>query len=329
MRKYAAAFLVICVLILCACQTAPQYSTQEIFAMDTYMTLRVYDNEEVTQTLCQKIFSLEQLLSATSENSQLYQLNHTGCLRCSEELLTLLRQSLALCERTQGAFDISIYPVVALWGFPTDQFRVPSPEELQNALQTVGASHIRLLGDTVTLDKGSALDFGAVAKGYAGRLCTELLAASKAKAAILSLGGNIQTYGTKPDGDWVVGIADPTGADDYFASLRFTGTHAVVTSGSYQRYFEQDGKTYHHILDPKTGQSVDNGLLSVTVMCDDGLLADGLSTALFVMGLEKSTEFYRQSDDFEAVFYLQDGTVYITKGLISAYSGKEYEVIGR
>ena len=212
-------------------------------------------------------------------------------------------------------FDPTVYPLVCLWGFPSGEYHIPTEAELTGALAHTGPQHLQLDGAAAALDAGCSVDLGGIAKGYAAELCARQLEDAGAQAAMLSLGGNVQTVGSKPDGSpWQVGIADPDDPSSAIAVVRFTGSKALVTSGDYQRYFEQDGVRYHHILDPQTGRPVQNGLRSVTILADSGTLADGLSTALFVMGLERATEFWRASSDFEAVFITEDGTICATEG---------------
>lgn len=327
MKRVLSVFLIF--ILLTGCSGAA-FSESSIYSMDTYMTIRVYGKNAAAQV--DQVVSLIQAynnqFSTTEPQSPLFTLNRNGSAQLSPELLELLEQSVALSERTGGALEPTVYPLIRLWGFPDKQYRVPAPTEITDALPKIGTSHIHVNENAVSLDPGTQLDFGAVAKGYAGQRCAQLLQETGVDAALLSLGGNIQTVGTKPDGSaWVVGITDPNQPDTCFATLTFTGTRSVVTSGGYQRYFEENGTRYHHIIDPATGFPAESGLQSVTIVTEDGLLADGLSTALFVMGLDEAIAFYRESDDFEAVFLTDVGEVYLTEGLVDAFSGAEHEVI--
>lgn len=325
---------ILCLLaLLCGCSAGgASYDECTIYAMDTTMTVRVYgdDARQQTEAVVAQINELSAMLTATDETSPLAKLNAAGSADCPDALCRLLEKTVALSIRTGGALDPTVFPLMKLWGFPDKAYRVPSQEELSAALAAVGVEHIHMAGSTVTLSDGAMLDFGAVAKGYTGQICADLLRSAGVEAALLSLGGNVQTVGEKPDGSpWVIGITDPDNSETYLATLKLSGTHAIVTSGSYQRYFESGGVRYHHILDPATGCPADSGLVSVTIVADDGFLADGLSTALFVMGLEEASAFYRQSDDFEAVLIGTDGTIYVTSGLTDVFSGPAYEEISK
>ena len=173
---------------------------------------------------------------------------------------------------------------------------------------------------TASLPDGVEVDLGSVAKGYAGDVLTGLLKANGVKSALLDLGGNIQTVGTKPDGSsWRIGVRDPEDENGYIGVVSVSDK-AVVTSGGYERYFEQDGVRYWHILDPETGAPARSGLASVTVVGDSGLLCDALSTALFVMGLDRALEHWRTYRDFEAVFVCEDGSVTVTAGLEDSFA---------
>lgn len=228
----------------------------------------------------------------------------------------LMEQALELCRRTGGALDISVYPIVRAWGFTTGSYQVPDEETIQSLLPLVDYTQIQYDAATgvVTLPEGMEIDLGSVAKGYAGQLAAQMLREHGVQSALLNLGGNVQTVGTKPDGSpWQIGIKDPQGEDAMM--VLSVEDQAVVTSGGYERYFEQDGQTYWHIMDPSTGHPADSGLLSVTIVGKQGIICDGLSSSLFVMGLEKAADLWAQSGDFEAVFVTASGEVYITEGL--------------
>ncbi len=320
MKKHILLYIIIFSLFL-GCTAPVTAEDTSLFCMDTVMHLRIYaDDSSAADALSALLTDLDKTYSVTDPESALFQLNETGSSR-DPRLLALLKEAEALCLRTDGRVDPSVYPVVRLWGFTGDHFRVPDEPEILDALSHTGMEQVGLTEDSVTLADGAALDLGAFAKGWAGDLCRAYLE-ERGLSAILTLGGNIQTVGKKPDGKpWIVGVANPDSPGDYLLTLSLQGSHAVVTSGDYQRWFEQDGVRYCHIFDPETGRPVQNSLRSVTVVCASGVTADGLSTALFVMGFDKAVEFWRQSSDFEAVFIDKAGSVWVTEGLASVVDG--------
>ena len=327
-RAGALALLVLLLLPLCGC--APQADTREIFAMDTVMELTVHGSgaADRPRETAELLSGLEAKLSVTRADSEVARLNAGKTVDLSKETAELLRRSLRLRDETGGALEPFLYPLTRLWGFTTGDYRVPSDAEIAETLAGIRGGSYTLEGDTASLH-GLALDLGAVAKGYAGQLAAERLLAAGVTSAILSLGGNVQTVGLKPDGSlWNVAIRDPEDPEGYLGVLA-VGETAVVTSGGYQRYFEEDGARYIHILDPETGRPADAGLSSVTIVSADGLLADGLSTALYVLGLDRAEALWRDRSDFEAVLVTKDGAIYVTAGLAEAFSGAEFQVIER
>ncbi|MGE9970843.1 FAD:protein FMN transferase [Candidatus Pseudoscillospira sp. SGI.172] len=302
-------------------ETPDQLQTATVFAMDTVMDLTIYGSKSVLEKAESRISELEEQLSVTDESSEIYRLNHTGSGVVSADTSALLEQSLDLCKRTKGALDISIYPVVRAWGFTTDSYEVPSGETISALLEHVDYRAIQYdaQSKSVSLLDGMEIDLGSVAKGYTSDVLIELLRESGVESALLNLGGNVHALGGKPDGSpWRVAIQDPQ-SDVYFGVLEIRD-QAVVTSGGYERYFEQDGNIYWHIIDPATGYPARSGLLSVTIVGDSGVICDGLSTSLFVMGLEDAAAFWRSSDDFEAIFMDESGNIAITEGLDGCFS---------
>ena len=309
--------------LLTGCQSTKRME-RSFFAMDTYMTLTVYARDEsILRSAEEKVREIEDRLSVTKEGSEISALNRDGHAEVSRETGTLLSETLEFSKMTEGALDPSIYPIVRLWGFTTGEHRVPSDGEISETLPYVDWTKIRLEknesgGETVSVPEGAMLDLGAVTKGYAGSVLRDQLLRAGVESAILDLGGNIQTVGTKPDGTlWRVAVKDP-GADGYLGVLQI-GELAVVTSGAYERFFEQDGVRYGHIMDPETGRPAETDLVSVTVVHSDGVLCDALSTALFVMGVEKSTEFWKSRSDFDLLLVTKDGRLLVTEGLASRF----------
>ena len=321
MKKGIAVLLLI--VLLTACKAVPRTPVEkELFAMDTYMKMTAYGKgaKEALDKAASEIRRLDSLWSVGQENSEVSRINAARTGTVSPETAELLEMALTLHQETEGALDITIYPVMELWGFTGENRKVPSEEELKKTLALVDAGQIRFDGETITLGVGQGIDFGAIAKGYTSSYIMKVLKEQGVTGAILSLGGNVQCMGTKPDGSkWHIGIQRPDGGDGYLGVLTLTDK-AVITSGGYERYFEENGTIYHHIIDPETGYPADSGLTSVTIVSADGALADALSTACFILGKEKAEAYWKaHADQFDMILYTEEGELLITEGLADIF----------
>lgn len=317
MKKMLIVPLLLGVLALSGCTFGqPQTAEASFFAMDTVMHFTVYGNDALLKDAQDVITDIESKVSVTNPDSELYTVNQNGSGALTGRAADLMEHTLSICQRTNGALDLSIYPIVRAWGFTTGNYQVPEESTITDLLSHVDYTKVQYDTTTgmVTLPDEMEIDLGSTGKGFAGQQAAALLREKGVTSALLNLGGNVQTIGTKPDGSpWEIAIQDPE--KNVPMMVVSINDQAVVTSGGYERYFEQDGRTYWHIMDPSTGHPADSGLRSVSIIGDDGLSCDGLSTSLFVMGLEKAAELWAQSDDFEAVFVTDTGEVYITEGL--------------
>ena len=335
--RYLSAILFLALLLNGCTRSVPRGDVpaeHTVFAMDTLMELKIYGKEEILQQAAERINELERVLSVTDPDSEIYSLNHAGSAVLGEDASVLLERALSLCERTGGALDISIYPAVRAWGFTTGAYRIPGEDELSELQKRVDYSRVEINGRSASIPDGMMIDLGSVAKGYCSDCLADMLKEAGVKSALLNLGGNIYALGTKPDGTkWKIGIQDPAGSG-YLGVVEVSDL-AVITSGGYERFFEENGEVYWHIMNPETCAPARSGLISVTIIGANGTVCDGLSTALFIMGLDQASDFWRNSDDFEAVFVTEDGSVYITEGLKDRYHAagshvsKEIQVITR
>ena len=299
----------------------------QVFAMDTVMLLTAYGEhaEEGLSAASERIYALEADLDPESETGCVHALNAGagGQVPLTQDGFNVMSTAMEFWSASDGALDPGLYPLSKAWGFIGGDYRVPDPTEIRSLLALMNTGAIRMddAACAAELPAGMEVSFGAVAKGYAAQAALDAMAEQGVTSAILSLGGNVQTLGeTKPDGSlWQVAVTDPhdTGA---YAGVLTVGQAAVVTSGGYQRFFEQDGVTYIHILDPKTGWPVQNDLISVTVVTADGARADALSTTLFVMGRERALEFYEEQGDFELVLITSEDRVIVTPGLADSFA---------
>lgn len=327
MRTFVCICLMLACLLLTGCAAEPPRADRELWAMDTLIGLTAY-GPNADQALDQGVAllnELDALLSVTNPDSAVSHVNQAAGepVAVPAEAAALIARVGTLSAQTGGALDITLFPLVRAYGFISGEHRAPDEAQRAELLRLVDWSAVEVDGDTVRLEPGMAIDLGAVAKGYASQRLTELLADQGVASAIVSLGGNVQALGARPDGSpWRVAVRDPLDADGVVGVVSVADT-AVVTSGGYQRYFELDGVRYHHILDPATGLPADSGLLSATVVCADGTTADGLSTALFVLGKQRALELWRAQGGFEAILVGQDKVVTVTAGLASSFTASD------
>lgn len=310
-------------------------TTKIIFAMDTYMELTAYgrNSEKAVAAAEEEIYRLDALLSTGNETSEVTILNREKNGILSEDYAFLLKRSIELWELTDGAFDITIYPLMQAWGFTEKKYRVPSAAEIEDLLAYVDTSKVWFDESTneVVIPEQAQIDFGGIAKGYTSSQVSRIMKEYGIQSAMLNLGGNVQTVGTKTDGSmWRIAIKSPYDSIPYLGVISIA-EKAVITSGGYERYFEEDGVRYHHIIDPETGMPTQNGLMSVTIVCEDGTMADGLSTSLFVMGKETAIEFWKEhSEEFDMILCDEDCILYVTEGISEYFSSElEYEIVSK
>ena len=326
--KRLLSLLLIAVLLLSGCSVNPETISFE--SMDTFMQVSLYGDKKTAEAVQNEILRLEALFNANDPASKVSELNQSGFVE-DEDVFKVLEGALKVSQSTDGALDPSVYPLVEEWGFISRDFHIPDKSTIDELLQHVDHTQIALNFNRTYIPEKMKLDLGAVAKGYAADRAKEILAEKEVKSAILNLGGTVAAVGTKPDGsDWKVGISDPESTGGYFATVTLRDK-IVATSGSYERFFEQDGKRYCHILDPKTGMSADSGVVSVSIISDNGLYCDALSTALFVMGAEKAQAYWKNQQDlppFDYILLDDTGKVYVTDGVELTLTDKEkYEVV--
>lgn len=309
-------------------------AVRDVFAMDTYMTVKAYgfNGDAAVDAAVDEINRLDALLSTGKKDSEIGQINANNGGQLSEDGAVLMERSLELYKSTNGAFDVAIYPVMKAWGFTDGNYQVPDTDALKATLELVDPSLIDYDKETSTVSfkkDGVQIDLGGIAKGYTSSRIMDIYKEKGVTSGLVNLGGNAQVFGTKPDGSlWRVAVQSPDSEDEYLGVLE-TKDKAIITSGGYERYFEKDGVTYHHIIDPSTGYPADNGLISVTIVSADGTLADGLSTSLFVMGKDKAIDYWRaHSDEFDMILLTDDEKLYVSAGIKDSFtSDREFEIV--
>lgn len=308
--------------------------SQDVFAMDTYMTVTAFGShaEEAVDQAVAEINRLDTLLSTGSADSEVSKINQGLETNLSEDTTYLLSRSLELYDSTDHVFNIAVYPLMEAWGFTSGNYRVPDQSTLDDLLTYTDVSKINFNQKAASVDfdmEGMKVDLGGIAKGYTSTRIMDIYKACGVTSGLVNLGGNVQVLGAKTDGSaWRIGIQDPQDSESYLGALSIVDK-AVITSGGYERYFEQDGKTYHHIIDPATGYPAENGLISVTIVSADGTLADGLSTSLFIMGKDKAIDYWQaHSDEFDMILMDDARSMYVSEGIADGFvSDLDYEIV--
>lgn len=300
--------------------TAGPVTRRTRFMMGSYVTIQAVGPEQATgaaiDAAMDRIGEIDRKYSSTRKGSPVHAFNHQGRPITDPEMVALIRAAQAVSRQSEGAFDITVYPLVELWGFRANDARVPSPEAIGEVLARVGHDKLKVTETEVSARQdGVQIDLGGIAKGLAVQAAVRALQEHGVKSALVDAGGDVYAYGTIEGGPWRIGIRNPRG--EGVVAVISADNLAVVTSGDYERFFEQDGVQYHHLLDPHTGYPA-RGFASVTVFARSAILADAWATALFVLGPERATEVAEGVPQIEAILIAQDGGIQVTEGLTGA-----------
>lgn len=331
-KRTVAVLLCVCLLLpLCACSRNEPVQKQ-IFAMDTVMNLTAYGkyaNDGISAAVG-VINAMDDMLDPNNEGSYTTLINNAEGKNVvvTPQVNEMLSTALSVYKLSGGALDLSVYPLYEAWGeFKEETGRIPSDDEIKELRQKLGFGKTEITdfeGEanySVRMPDGTQISFGAVAKGCASKYAIDAMRKNGVTSGIVSLGGNVQTLGTKPDGsNWTVAVEDPNDTGSYVGTLT-VGETAIITSGSYQRYFiGSDGMKYHHLIDPSTGKPADNDLVSVTIVCSDGTLADCLSTAMFILGESAALKYWRENGGFDMIMITKDNEILCTTGLLEMFT---------
>ncbi|HHV27495.1 FAD:protein FMN transferase [Anaerosalibacter bizertensis] len=297
------------------------------FMMDTVMTIKLYDkkDEVILDKSFDRIREIEDKMSITIEDSDVSKINKNAGknpVKVDDEVYEILTRAKYFAELTDGAYEPTIGPLVDLWNIRNEgknnKHDIPSKEDIEKALNKVDYKKLELLEDNKVFlkEEGMKLDLGGIAKGYAADEIKKILKENGVNSAIVDLGGNIYAVGSKgQDEYWKIGIQNPQEQRGSYVGIIEVKDSSVVTSGDYERYFEVNGKRYHHIIDSKTGYPSDNELSAISIIAKSSTDSDALSTALFVLGREKSKEVLKELEDIEVLYVTKSDNIYISPGI--------------
>lgn len=330
-KKYTFLLIMLLVVLVAGCsedgEILPKTKepvSENGFYLGTIVDISIYDDapEGIFDKLFARVEEIENKMSLNIEESEVNKINNQSgddFVEVSNDTYSVIERGKYYSDITEGNFDITIGPLVELWQIGTEEARVPSEDEIDDKLPLVDYQSVLLNNEnnSIKLNKeGMILDLGGIAKGYVADELARMLKASEVNHAIVNLGGNVLAIGSKPDGSpWKIGIQNPYEPRGKHIAIASVKDKTVVSSGVYERNFTEDGKFYHHILDPFTGYPVKNNLQSVTIVADESFVADGLSTGVFALGLEKGMNLIETTDGVDALFVTNEKQVYLSSGL--------------
>ncbi|MCB2321346.1 FAD:protein FMN transferase [Clostridium tagluense] len=322
--------LLLCIpIFLVSCKSNTKSVEKETYMMGTIVQLKVYgeNSEKATELALKRISDIESKMSVNIKSSEITKLNAKAGVsgeKLSVDTYSVIEKAVKYSKLTDGSLDATIEPIVKLWGIGTDKARIPSKSEIEEKLKLVDYKDIILdsKNSTVQLRRtGQAIDLGAIAKGYTADEIKKVLIDNKVNSALINLGGNVFAVGSKPDGtSWNIGIQNPLDTRGQYLGTISVTDKSMVTSGNYERYFIVDGKRYHHIFDPKTGYPSEAGLISTTIVSDNSIDGDALSTSTYILGLSKGIKLIESIKGVEAIFVTSDKKVYVTAGLKDSFN---------
>lgn len=329
---YLVTFLLIFILVGCGKE---KVTIKENYLLDTIIQLKVYgkNSEKYTDEAMEVISHIDDIMSPTKSTSDVVKINSNAgkdFVKINEDTLNVIKNSINYSKLSNGNFDITVGPLVKLWGIGTEHAHVPSKEEIDKTLKLINYRNVLINENNTSVklkEPDEAIDLGAIAKGFAADKAREVLENKGIKSAYLNLGGNIVTIGNKTDGTpWKIGIQDPLSQRGEYFGIVKVSNKSVVSSGSYERFFIKDNKKYHHILNTKTGYPTESGILSSTIISDNSIDGDALSTITFILGLEKSLEIIEKMDGIDAILVTNDKEVHVTSDIAKDFnlSSKEY-----
>ncbi len=321
------------IVILSGCKP-PEISELDYFYFDTSINIKIYDKvdeatlEQIDTQTNELLTRLENTYSPSIEDSIVNQVNAHQITEVDDEFIEILNYSLEACNVSDGIYDPTSGSLIDLWSINNDNY-LPRDSEVIDALANVGCENVTIDGNQITMPYGYALDFGSSVKGYAGDQIEQILKENGIENGLINLGGNIQAVGNKYGKPFTIALMTPevdNQANENVATLQLEDS-AMVTSGINQRFFISDGEVYHHIINANEGYPENNNLASVSIITDEGVRADILSTMVFLMGLEEGMEYVNSVDDVEAIFITRDKKIYQTQNFDLNILDESYQIV--